>query len=231
MPNYTHLFFDLDHTLWDFERCSEETLAELYLSYSLAQWTGTPESAFIAAFREVNFAMWDQYNRGLIDKDTIRNTRFSQVFGKLGIPAEKLPPSIGDEYLYLCPQKPYLLEGCLETLQYLHPTYRLHILTNGFEEVQHIKLHSSGIAHFFECIITSECTGFKKPQPEIFYHALQRAGAALHQSLMIGDNPETDMGGALGVNMHCVFYNPQKTPHTLPVHFEIDSLTQLKGFL
>ncbi len=229
MNRHNHIFFDLDHTLWDFDRCAAETLEELYGEFGLAGW-GPPFSEFLAVFHEVNSWLWAMYDFGKIDKDQIRLERFDMVFGKLGLHdhmqhAQKL----GTEYLFRCPQKTYLIEHTLETLNYLDGRYKLHILTNGFNDVQRIKMESSKISCYFDVVVTSESTGHKKPSREIFEFALQTAGAGLRESVMIGDNLSTDIRGAIGAGMDCVYYNPKKQPHTEPVFLDIACLSELRS--
>ncbi len=211
MKKYKHLFFDLDHTLWDFERCSSETLSELYFKHGFNELRPfTSQEQFYLAFRRINFSLWGLYNRGEVTKAEIRDNRFKMIFEAVGWPGKHLPPGIGHEYLYTCPAKPHLLPRTRELLEYLQNRYTMHILTNGFEDVQGLKLRSSGIDGFFATVTTSECTGFKKPKREIFEHALQKAGAKVEDSLMVGDNLETDIAGAESINMDCVLYNPER---------------------
>jgi len=231
MKEYKHLFFDLDHTLWDFDRSAQETIAELFELYGLHRFAPLKPLQFYKAFRMVNFKFWAQYNQGLITKEEIRDMRFRLVFEELGLPAQECPPKIGTEYLYNCPKKPYLLPQCLETIEALSEHFTLHILTNGFEDVQSLKLQSSGIAHFFKTVTTSECTGHKKPHPIIFGHALDKAVAQKQESLMIGDNWDTDIMGAHGFGMDSVYYNPEKKEKPLWEISEIHSLSELKKMI
>ncbi|MCS7019552.1 MAG: YjjG family noncanonical pyrimidine nucleotidase [Cytophagales bacterium] len=230
MPAYTHLFFDLDHTLWDFERNSNETLTDLYEAYCLYERGGFSVSDFLFAFREVNRQLWELYNRNQIDQQTLREQRFIRIWKYLG--ASGMPPSqLGADYLAICPTKPHLLPHARETLDYLAGRYRLHIITNGFDDVQQTKIRSANIAHYFEALITSQNSGYKKPHPAIFDYALAQTGAAPHNSVMIGDNLETDISGARALGLDAIFYNPERIAHQSEATIEIYCLSELQQIL
>ncbi len=231
MNQYQHLFFDLDHTLWDFERSSAETLTDLYTKYRLNELGIRTVSEFLEAFSMVNSLLWNLHNQSKADKAYIRQNRFKMVFGRLGLPESSLPTGMADEYLTICPTKPYLIDHAHTVLQALAGKYRLHIITNGFDDSQTLKLKSSGIYHFFENIVTSESTGHTKPAAEIFEYALMKANAHASTSLMIGDNPDTDIKGALLVGMEGILYNPESKPHPYLVKLEIKHLSELLSFL
>ncbi|MEH0157721.1 YjjG family noncanonical pyrimidine nucleotidase [Limibacter armeniacum] len=226
---FKHLFFDLDHTLWDFERCSEETLEELYDIHrvDLLSKGSASKDHFIAAFRKINAELWSHYNESRITKETIRDRRFPMMFELLNIPAAVCPANLGKEYLERCPKKPYLIPDTIEALEHLQNKYYLHILTNGFADVQSTKMRYSNIFHYFNSVVTSECTGHKKPSKEIFEFAMKQAGAAADQSAMIGDNLNTDIVGANNAGMFSVYYNPDAVEHNEYVGAEIISLKEL----
>ncbi len=228
---YQHIFFDLDHTLWDFERNSTETLRELYIEYDIGAAGNVDEDTYLEIFRDVNRWLWTEYNHSRIDKQYIRERRFDLMFQRMGINPKDMPNNLGEVYLYRCPTKGHLLPYAKEILDYLAPKYTLHILTNGFKDVQGIKLESSGINGYFKTVVTSECTGQKKPSPEIFHYALGQAKAELPFSLMIGDNLDSDIGGAIGVGLDAVFYNPSKIFHQKTPKYEIEDLKNLEDFL
>jgi len=229
---YQHLFFDLDHTLWDFDRNSTDTLRELYREFEFEARYGFSVDHFLNTFLEVNHSLWNDYNVGKIDRSHIRANRFNMVLDALEAPAADRPANLGEVYLARCPLKPHTLPHTHEVLDYLQGKgYDLHIITNGFSDVQDIKLKSSGLDGYFDVVVTSETSGHKKPSPEIFYHALSSAKADLDDSLMIGDNLETDIAGARAVAMDHVFYNPRKHYHPHQPTFEISSLHELKGIL
>jgi len=231
MKKYRHIFFDLDHTLWDFERNSTETLNELYYTHRLEELgIATPE-VFVKAYQERNEMMWEQYRLGKINKETLRNKRFVFTFWDLGLDAELTPPGLADDYIRISPQKNHLYPHAHEVLRYLKEKYALHIITNGFQEAQYIKLDSADLAKYFDEIIISEHTGFKKPDVNIFYHAAELAGAQTEECMMVGDGLEVDIIGARNAGWDTAYFNPAKKPHTEKVTYEIQSLDELKNFL
>lgn len=229
---YKHLFFDLDHTLWDFDTNSAETLKELFVEFQLFKYCShIDENEFSRYFQEHNYRLWDQYNKGLISREDIRKDRFRNIFLALQIEALHLADQIGKEYLRICPSKSTLFPHALEVLSYLKEKYRLHVITNGFDDVQFIKLKSSGLEGFFDEVITSERAGYKKPELQIFEYALNAARAECRESIMIGDNLDTDISGARNASMDQVFFNPFKQPHEEAVTYEISCLSNLKEIL
>lgn len=228
---YRNIFFDLDRTLWDFDRNSKETLQEIFISQKLKE-IGIPSfEKFHIAYLEINAGYWENYRTGNIDKETLRFIRFYDTLTRFGIDDRDMAIKIGNDYIEHSPRKTSLIPHALNVLSYLREKYRLHIITNGFEEVQHVKMQSSGIAHFFEHTITSEKAGHKKPAPEIFRYSLKQTGAKRKDSLMIGDHLEIDCIGARKTGLDQVFYNPNKEAHNEKITFEIASLDQLREFL
>lgn len=206
---YKHLFFDLDHTLWDFDRNSAESIAELYETFNLAD-VGIPSAeAFSHHFITINRKLWADFDKNLIEHSYIRQHRFPLVFQSLGVDESAVHADLNVEYLRLLPRKPHLLESAREVLDYLKGRYTMHIITNGFAEIQAIKLDSSEIAHYFTHVITSETANAKKPNPLVFQYAMEISGTNVSESIMIGDNYEADILGAKSVSMDTVFYNPQ----------------------
>ncbi len=228
--NKKHLFFDLDHTLWDYETCSQETLTELWQLYELKS-KGVKIKSFLLKFQEINDQLWDQYHKGKIGKDAIRNDRFPAIFQALELTDEKIALAMQANYLQICPTKPHLIEGAMEVLDSLSGKYSLHIITNGFDEIQGTKLASGGIQHYFDEIITSGKAGYQKPDKRIFEYALETTGATVVTSLMIGDNPFTDIEGANNAGIDQVFFNPNGQECTLKPTLEICSLKDILEFL
>ncbi|NME71694.1 YjjG family noncanonical pyrimidine nucleotidase [Flammeovirga aprica] len=200
-----HIFFDLDHTLWDFEKNSEETLIALFEKYEIGK-LGTSVEEYLVAYKTTNHELWALYNFDKVTKEDIRLRRFPMVFEKLGIDVKHCPPNIGDEYLEICPTKPHLMEGTIPLLEALKEKYTLHIITNGFDKTQAIKLSSTGLGKYFEVVVTSESCGAKKPFPAIFQYALDQAGASKEESVMIGDNPVTDIKGAKDFGLKTIYF-------------------------
>lgn len=231
---YKHIFFDLDHTLWDFERASAETLVELFSHFDIEKQYPTIQfEQFLQAYIPINYALWDKYSAGKIDQKTLRHERFRLTLEQLNIAATSSAiDQMASFYLENCPLKPYTRPFALELLQYLaQEGYVLHIITNGFPEVQHLKLKSASLTHFFDYIITSAEAKAQKPHKAIFQYALRRTGAKVKQSLMIGDSWEADIVGAQNVQMDHVFYNPEQIPHNRPVHQEVACLSHLMSSL
>ncbi|WAC10710.1 YjjG family noncanonical pyrimidine nucleotidase [Dyadobacter pollutisoli] len=206
---YKHLFFDLDHTLWDFERNSSESLTEVFHQMALSEYGVSSLDAFVQSFLKINTALWDAFDSGKLHHTYIRENRFKMVFEELGAECPPNHTEIGELYLNSLPTKKHLLEGALNLLDYTSSAgYGMHIITNGFNEIQARKIASSQIGHFFENIITFETANAKKPDRRIFEFALETAKTTPEESLMIGDNWIADVMGAKQVGMDTVYYNP-----------------------
>ena len=231
MKNYQHIFFDLDHTLWDYEANAGLALKELYEHHQLGEKGMFSHAELVQTFFDVNDMLWDDYNHHRIQRKDLRTRRFPTIFKRLGLPIEQRPTDIENEYIALAPTKEKVFTGAHEVLEYLADKYQLHIITNGFNDIQGTKMASSGIDHFFDVIITSETAGFRKPDPRIFQLATDRAGAAIEESLMIGDNLAADIGGARNFGIDQVFFNPKRMSHTQQVTYEIKGLGELKNLL
>jgi putative hydrolase of the HAD superfamily len=231
MKTYTHLFFDLDHTLWDFEKNSEETLEHLFEVFNLGRF-GFSFEDFFKKYSYVNKRLWQLYNAGKVNQEQLRRTRFHKSLRDLGVPQDEIPVELENEYLKICPTKSACFPFTHETLNYLKGKYQLHIITNGFKESQLLKINSSNLHSYFGEIITSECSGFAKPDKRIFKHALERVNWTDPKScLMIGDNLEADIIGAQNAGIDQVFFNPEKRPHPLKVTYEISCLSELQQLL
>lgn len=231
MKTYEHIFFDLDHTLWDYEGNAGEALHELYDHYQLGEKGMFSKAELVTTFFEVNDMLWDDYNHHRIQRKDLRERRFPTIFKRLGLPLDLRPKNIETEYIALSPTKDKVFDHAHELLDYLRPKYELHIITNGFDDIQSTKMSSSGIDHYFKVIITSETAGFRKPDPRIFQLALDRSGAEAGNSLMVGDNLRADIGGARDFGMDQVFFNPGKKSHTEQVTHEISGLKELISLL
>ena len=206
---YKHLFFDLDHTLWDFDRNSAECIAELFDTFRLTDAGIASPEEFSRHFIAINKKLWADYDKNLIAHSYIRQHRFPMVFQALGVDASAVNVDLNAEYLKLLPCKSHLLESAREALDYLQGRYVMHIITNGFAEIQAVKMASSDIAHYFTNVITSETANAKKPDPLVFEYAMRLSGTTASESLMIGDNYEADILGAKSVALDTIFYDPQ----------------------
>ena len=231
MKKYTCLLFDLDHTLWDFETNSQETLKELFHQYNLEQKGINGFSYFYETFVRVNTKFWELHDRNIIGSEEIRLQRFHKVFNEAGLDHYTLSLEFSVDFLKALPHKKNLLPHALETLDYLHPKYPMVIVTNGFEELQSTKMSSAGIHHHFKSVVTSQRAGNKKPSKEIFEFALNEAGHRPEGAVMIGDNLITDMGGARSAGIDTIYFNPEGKVHGEKVTFEINSLLELRTLL
>jgi putative hydrolase of the HAD superfamily len=226
VENIKHIFFDLDHTLWDFDRNSSETLTELYHQLSLSSEI-TDLAEFIEVYRGINAKYWDLYNHGKVTKQQVRTERFLETLHHFKVSdLENKAKMLGDQYVHLSPQKKHVFPGAHQTLAYLSKKYPLHIITNGFVEVQHSKLKNSQLTDYFSMILCTEELGVNKPNPIVYQTALERTNALPSESLMIGDNLETDILGAQNCGIKTVHFNPSKIVHDIKTT-EIQDLTEL----
>ena len=228
---YRHIFFDLDHTIWDFDRNAEETLHELYMEYKLGELGLPPAEVFISRYTENNHRLWAEYHLGKITKDALREMRFKQTFLDLGMHPNIIPDGFEDHYVRVGPHRTNLFPGAHETLQYLQGKYKMHLISNGFQESTKIKVSGSNLGKYFENVIISEVVGINKPDKAIFEHALKLAGANKHESVMIGDSLEADIYGALNFGMDAIYFNPAGLPRPDDVEVEIRNLTELLDIL
>jgi len=232
MKAYRHLFFDLDHTLWDFEANANETLAQLFEEYDLARHGRFTFAEFSQRYSEVNHALWRLYQSNKVTQQQLREVRFARTLTRLGVAEADVPADISARFTDILPHKTAVFPHTHEVLGYLqNKGYRLHLITNGFEDVQLIKLNSSKLTPYFEEVITSEHSGFLKPDPRMFAHALARTGARAAESLMVGDNLECDVLGAYNAGIDQVYFNPARRRHFAQTTYEIASLNELRNFL
>lgn len=228
---YEHIFFDLDHTLWDFEKNAFLTIEELYENFKLNEHTELDVNSFYDIYSRHNHHYWDLFRRNQINRDTLRYIRFQKTIQEIGINNESWPFEMSDFYLSRLPLKEHLFKDAREVLNYLHAKYKLHIITNGFDEVQHKKLEVSGIRPFFKHVITSEIAGFQKPHSNIFRYALESAGAGVLNSIVIGDSIEADIIGAQNAGLDHIFFNPLNQDNAHPVMYQIRELKELYDLL
>ena len=206
---YKHVFFDLDRTLWDFDAAAEVAFEQIYEKYNLKS-LGIPSAhEFHEVYHPLNEALWVLYRADKITKEELNRTRFLKPLEHYGIHDVELADHLSEDYVYWSPRIVRLIPGTMELLEYLKPKYHLHLITNGFEEVQGTKLTLSGMKPYFETLTVSEEVGVKKPNPEIFQYALRKANAKAEDSLMIGDEMAVDIDGARAAGMDTVFFNPK----------------------
>ncbi|GGD87400.1 YjjG family noncanonical pyrimidine nucleotidase [Planktosalinus lacus] len=221
--NITDLFFDLDHTLWDFEKNSALAFKNVFEHHKIEM----DLPGFLKIYEPINFEYWKRYRDEEVTKQELRRGRLTDTFNqlKLEFPLEMID-AMAVSYIDFLPNNNYLFEGTIELLDFLKPNFNLHIITNGFEEVQFKKLKNSNIDSYFKTVTNSERVGVKKPNPKIFQHALQFANATPQNSVMIGDNFEADILGAKAVGMHTLYFNPLGS--TNEEHPTVQQLLEIK---
>lgn len=223
---YKDLFFDLDRTLWDFESNALDTLMEMYDKHTLRSIF--PDfNTFYQTYKKNNRTLWEKYREGAIKKERLKYQRFLLTIKEFGISDESLAKALGEDYVNLSGTKTKLFPNTHETLAYLQAKYRLHIITNGFEEVQYKKIQNCNLEKYFKYIITSEKAGVQKPHSSIFSYALKRANAKKEESIMIGDDLEGDIIGARSFGIDQVFFNPNHKSHDVEATYEIHTLKEL----
>jgi putative hydrolase of the HAD superfamily len=229
---YKHLFFDLDHTLWDFDANARTTLQQLHIDLKLPEKGIHDFDLFYRNYLAHNERLWAKYRNGQVRQDELRLKRMWLALLDFQIADEALAKQMSELFLQLLPTRTLLFPDTIETLQYLKDKgYHLHLITNGFEETQHNKLKHSGLALFFKEVITSEGSNSLKPQKEIFDYALQKTGAKVTESLMIGDAVDVDVLGALSVGMDAVHVNYNNAEQEVEPTYTIYHLKELKNFL
>ncbi|MDB5129931.1 YjjG family noncanonical pyrimidine nucleotidase, partial [Mucilaginibacter sp.] len=210
-----------------FDKNAEETLHELYGTYKLKD-IGLPSAdLFIETYTRHNHRLWAQYHLGQITKDELREERFKSTFIELGVQPDLMPADFEDAYVNLGPTKTNLFPHAHETLAYLQSKYILHLISNGFKESTEMKVAGTNLAPYFQNVIISEVVGVNKPDPAIFRHAIELAGATITESLMIGDSIEADIRGAMGVGMDAIYFNPFNLEKPADVPVQVTHLKEL----
>jgi putative hydrolase of the HAD superfamily len=222
-----HIFFDLDDTLWDFEKNSSAVLQDLFSEYNLTQKLNVDFHQFHSKYKQINTELWRKYYKGEIDKQFLRNHRFNETFKEFAYNNYNENLEITEHYLNRSPHGTHLKKDCLDVLNYLKPKYQLHIITNGFKEVQDIKINNSGLKKFFSQIIISEEHQLTKPNEKIFRLSESLANCKKEDCVMIGDNLESDIEGALSAGWKAIWLTD--TPIDGRFH-QIEGLNQLKEF-
>ena len=229
--NISDIFLDLDRTLWDFDLNARKTLIDIFEKYSLYARGISSVDNFIEAYTLHNERLWLLYRENKISKELLRSERFNLTFLDFKIIDNELALEVGEEYINKCPLQTSLFPHTMEILNYLNNKYNLHIITNGFEEVQHIKLRASNLTSFFNNVITSEMVKVKKPNPVIFQYALDQANVIASNSIMIGDDLPVDILGAKAIGISQIYFNPKKEPHNEEIDYEIACLSEIKNIL
>jgi putative hydrolase of the HAD superfamily len=226
--NIKHVFFDLDHTLWDFEKNSELTFDKIFKDNAIA----VNMDDFLAIYKPLNLKYWKLYRNEKVSKEELRYSRLKNSFDAVNYEiSDQLIDKLAEEYIENLANFNHLFDGTFELLDYLKDKYRLHIITNGFEEIQSKKMINSKIYHYFDQVITSESVGVKKPNSRVFEYALEVANAKKENSVMIGDSLEADIRGALSAGLqaiHCDFDNVKLTDEDF---ISVNSLLEIKEHL
>lgn len=231
MKNYRHIFFDLDRTLWDFDAAAEVAFEMIYDKYELKA-KGIPSAhEFHEVYHPINAKMWELYREDKITKDFLCRERFIQPLAVYDIHDVALADDLGKDYEYFSPRIIRLIPGTMDLLDYLKPKYHLHLITNGFQEIQHTKLGGSGLEPYFDTLTVSEEVGVKKPNPEIFHFALRKANATAEESIMIGDEMAVDIDGARAAGIDQIFFNATGSTYKGSVTFEVKSLLEIMKIL
>tara|TARA_B100000787_G_C16199059_1_gene303390 strand:- start:4668 stop:5351 length:684 start_codon:yes stop_codon:yes gene_type:complete len=223
-----HIFFDLDHTLWDFEKNSALTFQEILPASNIT----VDFDLFMKTYIPINFSYWKKYREEKVSKEELKYLRLKETFDALDYYVNDVTIHyLSEEYIVNLPNHNHLFEGTFEILDYLQSKYQLHIITNGFEEIQTQKMEKSGISKFFTAVITSESVGVKKPNPKVFEFALDKVNTTAANSIMIGDNLEADIQGALNCGIKAIHYNSEKI-NLIPENIiSINHLIDLKQYL
>ena len=228
---YKHIFFDLDRTLWHFEANSQEVLSDMFNKFDITTLACISFDDFITKYREINHGLWDKYREGEVSKNFLSTERFDATLRYFEINNYEMAKEMGDFYLLESPYKKQLFPYTIELLDELSKKYKMHIITNGFVEVQYTKLEQSDLRKYFDKIIISEETKWKKPNPNIFHYSMEQAGATLEESIMIGDDLKADIKGAASVGMDQIWVNFDETYAGFKPTYTVSSLKQILDIL
>lgn len=227
---YQVIFFDLDHTLWDFDSNAYDCIKELFEEYRFFQICNFEQ--FFSIYERHNKRLWAEYEAGNLRKEALRSLRFHLTMKDFGIDDYALAERFGWDYTTRCPLKTNLFPHAIEVLEYLRPRYQLAIISNGFPEVQEVKIKACGIENYFDKVFTSEMVGYQKPRPEIFHAAATAFNAKKKRCLMIGDSWEHDISGAFNYGIDQVYFNPKlQKQEGRKATYEITSLQELLKIL
>ncbi|MEO7119750.1 MAG: YjjG family noncanonical pyrimidine nucleotidase [Ginsengibacter sp.] len=229
---YRHLFFDLDHTLWDFDANAKESLSEIYQFFSLETKFISPFDFFYRTYLKHNAILWDRFEKGYISSEELKWRRMWRTLLDFSIGDEVLAKEMSAKFLEILPTKKRVFEYTFEILDYLAAKeYSIHLITNGFEKTQRSKLNNSELAKYFTHIITSEISNSMKPQKEIFEYALNVTKGNIEECIMIGDNPNADIKGALNAGMDTIFVNHIKAEYSIKPTHTVYHLKELEAIL
>ncbi|MFC4478319.1 YjjG family noncanonical pyrimidine nucleotidase [Flavobacterium chungangensis] len=225
--NITDIFFDLDHTLWDFDKNSEMAFDRIFKT----KYQEIVTQDFIKEYIPINQECWRLYQNDKITHQELRYNRLKFSFDALNyVISEENILEIANDYIEFLTDNNYLFDGAIEVLEYLKPKYKLHIITNGFAHVQEKKINNASLGGYFSTITNSELAGVKKPNSIIFDYALKLANTSKESSIMIGDDFEADVNGALNAGIDAIFFN-EKRVDVSENYKQINHLLELKKYL
>lgn len=229
MKKIKHIFFDLDATLWDFEKNSQEALHEMFHQDDMNIKCGVDFETFHFEYKKINAELWRLYGLHEVTKEELRYQRFHQTFKHFKLNQLDLAMQWADNYVFISPRKTNLIHGAIDILDYLKPNYDLHIITNGFKEAQEIKFECCNLKPYFFEILISEELGVHKPNKRIFEMAQNRVNASHEECVMIGDSFESDVEGALNANWQAIYFNNYRQLNESKKHINtINELSELK---
>lgn len=227
---YKHIFFDLDRTLWDFDTNTKDTIREIFYGYNFQSTIGSFDEWY-TNYQKHNIHLWDLYGNGEIKKEYLRDMRFYFALKDYGIDDIELGRAFGKKFVEQSPLKTTVFDHADEVLTYLTEKYSLHIITNGFKEIQLTKLNNTGLMQYFANVYCSDVIGYNKPHPGIFNHAISSLHAKKEECLMVGDDFKRDILGAYDSNIDQVFFNHKDEVFDVKPTYEIKSLKDLTAFL
>jgi len=231
MQKYKHLFIDLDDTLWDIHQNSKECLEEIYNDYGYNKYFETFDD-YYNVYMPSNHHLWGLYREGKIDKDELIVERFLVPVREFGIDDAVYAKNLSDDFLERTTLKTKLVDGTMDLLNYLKPKYKMHILSNGFREVQYKKIENSGLKPYFDKIILSDEIGINKPHTQFFIHAIQQTNAINSETIMIGDSWDADIVGAYNSNIDQLWLNPEgHQPNEFTPTYSVKTLDEIMDIL
>ena len=227
MKAYSSIFFDLDRTIWDFDASADDSFNRMFIKYGLEKLGVTSLIVFREHYERHTDLLWSWYRKGEILKEVLNIKRFEMTLADFGISDTLIAVGMSEDYVTVNPEKAFLFPGAIESLEYLSQKYPLHLITNGFQEVQEQKFRIAKLYLYFKTVTTSEEAGIKKPEPGIFNFAMEKANCTAEDSIYIGDDLAVDVNGALNVGMDQVYFNAEGKRHKEKVTFEIRCLKEL----
>jgi putative hydrolase of the HAD superfamily len=231
IKKYRSVFFDLDDTLWDTFRNNRKCLEEIFNEYKFGEYYSSFDD-FFNLYMPNNLLLWEKYRNNEIDRQTLITDRLLHVLRPMGLDDKDYALRLNDDFLQRTTTKTVVIDGAKEILEYLHGNYRLFILSNGFREIQSLKLQNTGLYHYFERMILSEDASIQKPHKKIFDFALKNTNSRRNESIMIGDSFEVDIIGAQNSKIDQVWFNPGNLDcPDLPPTYSIIKLSDLKKIL